>query len=191
MIKCNKVLEGISYGDSICTNGVCLTVVEIGKNYFGADCMFETLNRSNLKTLKKNDKVNLERAVTLNTRLGGHLVTGDVECEGIIKNISAIGIAKVFTIELEEKYSKYIIEKGRITIDGASLTVISVNLNKFSVSLIPFTLKSITLGEKKIGDIVNIETDIIGKYIEKFLGSEKYNENKKDITLEFLAKNNF
>lgn len=153
--------------------------------------MFETLNRSNLKSIKKNDRVNLERAMRLDARLGGHLVTGDVECEGIIKNISKIGIAQLYSIELlENKYAKYIIEKGRITIDGASLTVVSKTNNLFTISLIPFTIKSITLGEKKIGEIVNIETDIIGKYIESFLVTKQTND-KKDITVEFLEKNNF
>jgi riboflavin synthase len=153
--------------------------------------MFETINRSNFKILKIKDMVNLERAMTLNTRLGGHLVTGDVECEGVIKNIKNIGIAKIYMIELSSKYSKYVVEKGRITIDGASLTVVDISKNQFSVSLIPFTANFITLGNKKSGDVVNIETDIIGKYIENFMGINKKDNEKKDMTLEFLLKNNF
>ncbi|MGL4732903.1 MAG: riboflavin synthase, partial [Fusobacteriaceae bacterium] len=167
-IRCKRILEDIKIGDSISTNGVCLTAVEIGSNYFIADCMFETLDRSSIKILKKGDRVNLERALTLNSRLGGHIVTGDVECLGEIISIFSMGIAKVYTFSVPAKYSRYIIEKGRITIDGASLTVMEAEGKNFSVSLIPHTQKMITLGYKSIGDVVNIETDIIGKYIERF-----------------------
>ena len=193
-IKANKVLENVKLGDSIATNGVCLTVTEFSKDYFVADCMFETISRSNLKRLKAGDEVNLEKSITLATPLGGHLVTGDVDCEGEIVSITQEGIAKIYEIKISRKYMRYIVEKGRATIDGASLTVISLTDDTFSVSLIPHTQEKIILGSKKVGDIVNIETDLVGKYIERFvyLGKLEEKENKKSkITKEFLLENGF
>lgn len=190
-IKCNKVLEDIRIGDSIATNGVCLTAVDMGRDYFVADCMLETLNRSNLKSVKKGERVNLERAMTLDSRLGGHLVTGDVECQGKIVSITDVGISRVYTFHIPEKYSRYVIEKGRVTIDGASLTVMDAAGENFSVSLIPHTQKMITLGSKSEGDIVNVETDIIGKYIERFMLPPKKEDKKEKLTMEFLLENGF
>lgn len=190
-IKCNKVLEDIRIGDSIATNGVCLTAVDMGRDYFVADCMFETLNRSNLKSVKKGERVNLERAMTLDSRLGGHLVTGDVECQGKIVSITDVGISRVYTFHIPEKYSRYVIEKGRVTIDGASLTVMDAAGENFSLSLIPHTQKMITLGSKSEGDIVNVETDIIGKYIERFMLPPKKEDKKEKLTMEFLLENGF
>lgn len=189
-IKCKKVLVGVKIGDSIATNGTCLTIKKLGAEYFIADCMYETIKRTNLKRLKNKDIVNLEKSITLSTPLGGHLVTGDVDCEGIIKSINIEGIAKIYEIEISEKYIKYVIEKGRVTIDGASLTVIDVKNMSFSVSLIPHTQEMISLRKKNIGDFVNIETDIIGKYIERFLKFDK-SWKKSEITEEFLLKNGF
>lgn len=191
-IKCKKVLEGAKVGDSIATNGTCLTAVELGNNYFIADCMYETVKRTNLKRLKSGDKVNLEKSITLATPLGGHLVTGDVDCEGRIKFITPEGIAKIYEIEIERKYMKYIVEKGRVTLDGASLTVMKLDRNSFGVSLIPHTQEMITLGKKKVGDYINVETDLIGKYIERFMKfEEETKENSKGLTMEFLLKNGF
>lgn len=191
-IKCKKVLEGAKIGDSIATNGTCLTAVELGNNYFIADCMYETVKRTNLKRLKSGDKVNLEKSITLATPLGGHLVTGDVDCEGRIKSITPEGIAKIYEIEIERKYMKYIVEKGRVTLDGASLTVMKLDRNSFGVSLIPHTQEMITLGKKKVGDYINVETDLIGKYIERFMKfEEETKENSKGLTMEFLLKNGF
>jgi len=193
-IKANKVLENVKLGDSIATNGVCLTVTEFSKDYFVADCMFETISRSNLKRLKAGDEVNLEKSITLSTPLGGHLVTGDVDCEGEIVSITQEGIAKIYEIKISRKYMRYIVEKGRATIDGASLTVISLTDDTFSISLIPHTQEKIILGSKKVGDIVNIETDLVGKYIERFVHFDKLEEkeNKKSkISREFLLENGF
>lgn len=191
-IKCKKVLEGAKIGDSIATNGTCLTAIELGNNYFIADCMYETVKRTNLKRLKSGDKVNLEKSITLATPLGGHLVTGDVDCEGRIKSITPEGIAKIYEIEIERKYMKYIVEKGRVTLDGASLTVMKLDRNSFGVSLIPHTQEMITLGKKKVGDYINVETDLIGKYIERFMKfEEETKENSKGLTMEFLLKNGF
>lgn len=193
-IKANKVLKDIKLGDSIATNGVCLTAVEYSENYFVADCMFETMKRSNLKNLHSGDKVNLEKSITLATPLGGHLVTGDVDCEGEIVSITKEGIARIYEIKIDRKYMKYVVEKGRVTIDGASLTVMLLKDESFGVSLIPHSQGAITLGSKKVGDKVNIETDLIGKYIERFYffeKEEKENNKNTKITKEFLLENGF
>lgn len=190
-IQCKKVLEGAKLGDSIATNGTCLTAVEIGKDYFVADCMHETMKRTNLHRLKKSDFVNLEKSITLSPPLGGHLVTGDVDCEGKITNIRQDGIAKIYTIELPKYYMKYVVEKGRVTLDGASLTVMELGDSSLGVSLIPHSQEMIILGKKKVGDYINIETDLIGKYVEKLLSFPKQEEKKSKLSLDFLAENGF
>ncbi len=186
-IQAEKIIENLKIGDSIATNGVCLTVTGCNENSFKADAMYETINRSNLKNLKTGDNVNLEKSLTLSTPLGGHLVTGDVDCESKIISIIPKGIAKYYKFSIDKKYTKYIVEKGRITVDGASLTVIDIDNESFSVSLIPHTLENITLGSKKSGDSVNIETDLFAKYVEKILKGDK----DEGITFEFLNKNGF
>ncbi len=154
--------------------------------------MYETVKRTNLKRLKAGDKVNLEKSITLSTPLGGHLVTGDVDCEGRIVSITPEGIAKIYEIEMERKYMKYVVEKGRVTLDGASLTVMRLEENSFGVSLIPHTQEMITLGRKKVGDYINIETDLIGKYIERLMKfQDDTKDNSRGITMEFLLKNGF
>lgn len=190
-IQCKKVLEGAKLGDSIATNGTCLTAVEIGKNYFVADCMHETMKRTNLHRLKKSDFVNLEKSITLSTLLGGHLVTGDVDCEGKIIEIRQDGIAKIYTVELPKQYMKYVVEKGRVTLDGASLTVMELGEYTLGVSLIPHSQEMIILGKKKVGDYINVETDLIGKYVEKLLSFPKQEEKNSKLSLDFLAKNGF
>lgn len=191
-IKCKKVLEGAKLGDSIATNGTCLTATELGNNFFTADCMYETVKRTNLKRLKVGDRVNLEKSITLATPLGGHLVTGDVDCEGKVVAITPEGIAKIYEIEIDRKYMKYIVEKGRVTLDGASLTVMKLRDTTFGVSLIPHTQEMITLGKRRVGDYINVETDLIGKYIERFMKfQDEPSEKKEGITMEFLMKNGF
>lgn len=192
-IKAKKVLKDTKLGDSIATNGVCLTVIDFSNNYFVADCMFETMKRSNLKNLKSGDRVNLEKSITLSTPLGGHLVTGDVDSEGEIISITKEGIAKIYEIKIEKKYMKYIVEKGRVTVDGASLTVMLLKDESFGVSLIPHSQDAITLGSKKVGDKLNIETDLIGKYIERFYFFATQNKEEKEskLTKEFLLKHGF
>lgn len=191
-IKAKKILENIRLGDSIATNGVCLTVTEFTQNFFVADCMYETIKRTNIPNLKRGSKVNLEKSLTLTSLLGGHLVTGDIDCKGKIINIIPEGIAKIYEIEIENNYLKYIVEKGRIAIDGASLTVMLLKEKSFGVSLIPHTQNNITLGIKKVGDSVNIETDLFGKYIERFyFFKDKKEETESKITKEFLLKNGF
>ena len=200
-IRGKKVVEKAQIGDSIAVNGVCLTVTKLKGSDFTADVMFETIERSGLKRAKAGDIVNLEKSLTLTTFLGGHLVMGDVDCEAKILSITDKEIAKVYEFQLDENYRnnmKYIVEKGRVTIDGASLTVIDVNdkAGIFSVSLIPHTIENITVGMKKTGDFVNIETDLFGKYVEKILKSdssenEEKNLKKSNLTMEFLQKNGF
>lgn len=192
-IKSTKVLKNAKIGDSIATNGTCLTAVEVGSNYFVADCMHETVKRTNLKRLKAGSLVNLEKSISLSTPLGGHLVTGDVDCEGQIKSITKDGIAKVYTIEIEHRYMKYIVEKGRVSLDGASLSIVGFQGDTLCVSLIPHTQEMITLGNKKVGDHINIETDLIGKYIERFLTfqNEEKEVKKSKLSKEFLASNGF
>ena len=191
-IKCKKVLKKSKIGDSIATNGTCLTATELGEDFFTADCMYETVKRTNLKRLNIGDRVNLEKSITLSTPLGGHLVTGDVDCEGSIVSITQKGIAKIYEIEVDRKYMKYVVEKGRVTLDGASLTVMRMTDKTFSVSLIPHTQEMVTLGKKNIGDFINVETDLIGKYVERLLNFSAPEEKKESkITMEFLLENGF
>jgi len=190
-IECDKVLEGAKIGDSIATNGTCLTATEIGSNYFTADCMYETVKRTNLSRLKSGDKVNLEKSLTLATPLGGHLVTGDVDCEGQLVGITREGIAKIYEIRVEPRLMKYIVEKGRVTLDGASLTIVDFTEDTLSVSLIPHTQEMITLGYKGVGSYINVEMDLIGKYVERMLSFKEPKEAKSKIDMNFLAENGF
>lgn len=192
-VRSKRVIEGAKLGDSIATNGTCLTATEIGSDYFEADIMHESVKRTNLKRLKVGDLVNLEKSLTLATPLGGHLVTGDIDGEGMISNIYSDGIAKIYVVKIEPRLMKYVVEKGRITLDGASLTVVDFGDDFLSVSLIPHTQEMITLGSKSIGDYINVETDLIGKYVEKMMNFKEKTivEKKSNITEGFLAENGF
>lgn len=172
-INCKKILEDIHLGDSIAVNGVCLTVVEFTDHGFSADVMNETFARSSLGALKPGSYVDLERAMAADGRFGGHIVSGHIDGNGVIKSIRPDGNAVWFEIKSEEKILEGIVEKGSITIDGISLTVTAVGRDSFKVSIIPHTLKETVLGHKKNGDIVNLENDVVGKYIKKFLGREE------------------
>lgn len=193
LIAASQVLEDGKIGDSIAVNGVCLTVVAIEGNGFQADVMAETLNKSNLGDLRPGEKVNLERALRLSDRLGGHLVSGHIDGVGKIIRQEVLDIAVVTEIEAPPELLKYVIPKGSIAIDGISLTVVSVQENSFTVSLIPHTAKITSLGYKKIGDKVNLETDIIGKYIERMMHYQNDNNNKSEsqLSLGFLAEHGF
>lgn len=177
--------DNVKIGDSIAINGICLTVVDIKKDFLIFDCMKETLNLSNLKNLKTNDEVNLERAMKLNDRLDGHIVSGHIDCIAILENITQDGFSKRYRFICD---SELIIKKGSIAINGVSLTVTKVYNNGFEVSLIPETIKRTNLKNLKNNDIVNIEYDILGKYIQKFLNK---NKNQSKITMEFLKENGF
>lgn len=181
-VECQHILEDIHLGDSISTNGVCLTASQVNPHNFVADVMLETLSRSNLGSLKVGSAVNLERAMSANGRFGGHMVSGHIDGTGKISAIKQEEIAWIYSIKAEKNLLRYIVEKGSIAIDGISLTVTKVDNLSFSVSIIPHTAKSTILSKKKIGDTVNLETDIVGKYIEKFL------TEPKGITQEMLDK---
>jgi len=184
-----KVLEGTQIGDSIAVNGICLTVVRMQGKLFTVDVMAETLKKTNLKDCVRGTRVNLERALQLSTRLGGHLVSGHVDGVGTIHKITPVGIAKVFEITAPQELLRYILPKGSIAVDGISLTVVDLLPHSFTVSLIPHTRQETTLGFKGVGDMVNLETDIIGKYVARFL--EKTETPKKDLSLGFLAEHGF
>lgn len=193
IIKANKVLAGTQLGESISTNGVCLTVTYVSKDTFEADIMAETLRRSNLSNLTIGSKVNLERALSLGSRLGGHIVSGHIDGVGEISSFIKEDNAIWITIKTECEILKYIVEKGSIAIDGISLTVAYVDSGLFKVSIIPHTGEETTLLTKNIGDTVNLECDVIGKYIEKLLRVEdkKIKSKNSVITEEFLVNNGF
>lgn len=192
-IKANKVIEDVKLGHSICTNGVCLTVTNIYGNIFDADVMAETLRRSNLGELKVGSKVNLERALSAKGRFGGHIVSGHIDGVGKIVSLEKEDNAIWVTIEAKENILQYIVEKGSIAIDGISLTVAYVDDKVFKVSVIPHTGKETILLSKTSEDTVNLECDVIGKYVEKLLTfqSGKKIEKKDSINEDFLKENGF
>lgn len=190
-IRCKKVLEGTQIGDSIAVNGVCLTVTTMNAEGYTADVMAETLNRSTLGSMKRGSQVNLERAMAADGRFGGHIVAGHVDGIGKIMKISHDETAIWYWISAMPEVLRYIVEKGSITVDGISLTVAQVSDTDFCVSVIPHTQANTILADKRVGDIVNLETDIIGKYVEKLLniGAETKKESK--LTMDFLRENGF
>lgn len=193
LICADKVLEKIKLGDSISTNGVCLTVANMTKNTFEADVMAETLRSSNIGDLNIGSKVNLERALSLESRLGGHIVSGHIDGTGEINSITREGNAIWISIKSKSEILRYIVYKGSIAIDGISLTVAYVDEEKFKVSIIPHTGEETTLLSKNIGDTVNLECDVIGKYVEKMLGikSEIIKNSNDNINENFLRDNGF
>ena len=187
-VEAEKVLEGTLVGDSIATNGVCLTVTSLTGHGFTADVMPETVSRTALGELVSGSPVNLERALSLQTRLGGHIVSGHIDGTGRIADRRQDDTALWLTIECDSKLLRYIIEKGSVTLQGVSLTVARVDARSFAVSLIPHTQAATTLHRAKVGDLVNIENDIIAKYVEKLLG--KAPDNGSDL-LDKMAKYGF
>ncbi|WP_042273678.1 riboflavin synthase [[Clostridium] dakarense] len=192
-IKSKKILENTNLGDSICTNGVCLTVANINSSTFEADVMSETLNKSNLGLLKIGSKVNLERALRVNDRLGGHIVSGHIDGIGQIVSVTKDDNAVWIAIKAQENILEYIIYKGSVSIDGISLTVAYVDDSLFKVSIIPHTGENTILLNKNIGETVNLECDLIGKYVEKLLGLVPKNQKSKEdlISIDFLKENGF
>ncbi len=197
-IQASKVLEGSQAGDSIAVNGVCLTVTSIHGGLFTADVMAETLRRSSLGNLSKGSRVNLERAMHANGRFGGHIVSGHIDGTGTIVSKAREDNAVWVTINTDKRILKYIVEKGSIAIDGTSLTVATVNDSDstFSVSVIPHTAKETIILGKGAGDIVNIENDVIGKYVERLLAFREEpvnsaNNSAPEITMDFLMENGF
>lgn len=195
-IQGDVVTEKTNVGDSIAVNGVCLTVTSLSKNVFTADVMAETMRRTSLGMLSKGSKVNLERAMAADGRFGGHIVSGHIDGTGRICDFTKEDNAVWVTISADANILRYIIEKGSIAIDGISLTVAYVDNSVFKVSLIPHTAKETTLLTKKTGDLVNLENDIIGKYVEKLFSyddkkSTKNENNNSNISMDFLVKNGF
>jgi riboflavin synthase len=186
-ISASTVLGNTALGDSICVNGVCLTVVEKSNADFSADVAQETLKVSNLGDLRTGQQVNLERALQLSARIGGHLVTGHVDAVGRIKEKRQEGNSWRVFIEAPETALRYVIKKGSIAVDGISLTIADVDKAGFSLAMIPHTAKLTTLGFKAAGDSVNLETDIIGKYVEKLLSGRV----EGGVSLELLKKTGF
>lgn len=182
-IAASKVLEDVHLGDSIAVCGVCLTVTSFTSSAFTADVMHETLNRSSLGALKPGSPVNLERAMPANGRFGGHIVSGHIDGTGRITRIRPDGNAVWYTVSATPSLLRYIVEKGSIAIDGISLTIAQVTGRDFSVSIIPHTQGQTTLSARRVGDTVNLETDCIGKYVEKLLGIPD-----AGITQAFLAR---
>lgn len=189
-VRASKVLGDVRIGDSIAINGVCLTVTEFNSEHFIADVMAETLEKTNLRQLISGQRVNLERAVRLGDRMGGHLVQGHVDGVGTIVEQQKLDIAIIIRIKTTDEVLAYVVKKGSIAIDGISLTVIEVGVDSFAVSLIPHTAAMTTLGFKKPGDTVNLESDIIGRYIEKLL-LRNGDAKQSNLSLGFLAENGF
>lgn len=190
------IVSDIKLGDSIAVNGVCLTVTSFDSQSFTVDIMAETLDKTNLGALKKEDRVNLERALRLSDRLGGHLVSGHVDDLGTITGKEKQDIAIIIEVTFNPSLNKYLVPKGSVALDGTSLTIVAVDKNKFTVSLIPHTRGQTTLGFKDVGDKVNLEMDIISKYLEK-LGTGDNNGtgyelgNTSKIDRSFLAERGF
>ena len=174
-IEASVVMEDLGIKDSISVNGACLTVVDLSENTFRVDVVPETLSRTDLGDLSAGDKVNLERSVQLGGRLGGHIVQGHVDGTAVITSIVEEGTSWSIEFGISDTLSKYIVEKGFICVDGASLTVVNCDENAFSIALIPFTKDNTVLGLKRVGSTVNIETDIIGKYLEKLSTGDQTN----------------
>lgn len=182
-----RLAGGIQEGDSICVDGVCLTATGVSGDYFTADASLETLRITTLNEKTQGSKVNIERAMGSNGRFGGHFVTGHIDGVGIIKEKRSSGESLRLSIEVPKEIARYIVKKGSVAIDGISLTVNSRDDNIFAVNIIPYTADKTTIGEKDIRDKVNIETDIIGKYIESFFTDT----GKKEIDRDFLYRHGY
>lgn len=184
-VSAERIFDDLKIGDSVSVNGMCATAAEISGNTFTADIMAESMRRTNLGDLKKGSRVNLERAMQLNGRFGGHIVSGHIDGTGVIISQRREDNAVWLTVGAAENIMRYIIEKGSVAIDGVSLTVASVYSDAFAVSIIPHTAGETTLLSKRTGEKVNLECDIVGKYIERFTSGQR------GITLDFLKKNGF
>ncbi len=189
-VEGHKVMERIHLGDSIAVNGVCLTVTGFNGNTFTADIMPETLRKTNLAGIRPGDRVNLERALTLDKFIGGHLVSGHIDGTGTIDEVTREDNAIWIAVRAGEDILQFIIPKGSVALDGASLTVAGVEGDVFRVSLIPHSAEITVLGAKKPGSTVNIECDMIGKYVKKFVDAAAGRTNK-EITVDFLQKHGF
>lgn len=187
-VSCKKILSDVSLGDSICVNGVCQSIIEFGADYFRTQLSNETLSVSSMKFIKDGDKVNLERALTFNKRLDGHIVNGHVDCLATFIGAKEDGFSKLVSFEIDSNFEKYLVYKASVTVNGVSLTISDLNGKQFSVALIPDTYKNTSLSSLKPGDFVNIEVDILAKYVENFL---LLNNNTSKINENLLKENGF
>ena len=190
-IQAHTVLEDAKIGDSIAVNGICLTVTQLHADSFSADVMHETLNRSALSSYTSGDSVNLERAMPANGRFGGHIVAGHVDGVGKIVRIRPDDNAIWYTVQAAPEILRYVIEKGSIAVDGISLTVADVTQSDFSISAIPHTVDKTILHDRQLGDMVNLEIDLVGKYIEKLVLSGENSAAQSTLTKDFLLENGF
>jgi len=192
-IGSSVVLEGVALGDSIACNGICLTVTHFNANSFTVDAVPETMRKTTLHELKAGAPINLERAMAMGQRFGGHIVSGHVDGVGRIVSIGEEDIAKVVRIAAPPEVLRYVVEKGSITIDGVSLTVMDVDSDSFRVTVIPHTWQITVLRHRRVGSQVNLECDIIGKYVEKLLGPHLPGQTrgKSSVSLDFLRQNGF
>ncbi|BAK97322.1 6,7-dimethyl-8-ribityllumazine synthase [Oscillibacter valericigenes Sjm18-20] len=190
-VRAGVILSDLKIGDSVAVNGVCLTATAKTAGGFTADVMHETLNRSTLGALTVGCRVNLERAMAVNGRFGGHIVSGHIDGTGRISKIHRDDIALWYTVEAPPELLRFLVEKGSVALDGISLTVAAVSEKDFSVSVIPHTAAATSLSESKAGDRVNLETDLIGKYVEKLLGMTPEVPKRPGITPEYLLQNGF
>ncbi len=184
-VSASAVLEATRLGDSMAVNGACLTVSAMNSGSFSVDVMPETLKRTNLGQLRPGSNVNLERALMVGARVGGHLVQGHVDATGRVVSLVPEGGAVIAKLAAPPEVLRYVVEKGFIAADGVSLTVVGYNQRSFSVSLVGYTLNNTVLGSRKVGDQVNLEVDIIAKYVEKF------REGRGGVTLDFLSDHGF
>ncbi len=187
-IRAEKVVDGTLEGDSISVNGVCLTALQIGKKGFAADVSTETLNCSTLGGLKEGDAVNLERAVTPATRLGGHIVQGHVDCRGEFVSAVGEGDFRTVTISYPPEIGRYLVNKGSVTVEGISLTIADLTDTSFAVAVIPKTWEMTNLSSLEPGDPVNLEVDVMAKYVERLLGFENKTQGGAGITIEKLKR---
>ncbi|HYK73195.1 MAG TPA: riboflavin synthase [Pseudoneobacillus sp.] len=194
-IEAKTILKDVQLGDSISVNGVCLTVTSFSEKLFTVDVMPETVKATSLKTLKRGSKVNLERAMAAGGRFGGHFVSGHADGTGMIKSKKQYENAVYYEINVESELLRYIIFKGSVTVDGTSLTVFEVTEDSFTISLIPHTLRETVIGLKGPGEIVNVECDMLGKYVDHFLANrlngQQTAKRKSGITEQFLEENGF
>jgi len=186
VIAASDVLQGMELGGSIAVNGVCLTITSLNTNSFSVDIMAETLRRSNLGLLSAGERVNLERPLTLGGQLGGHLVQGHIDATGRVGSVRWDGEATIIRFEAPPEVMYYVVEKGFIAVDGVSLTVVTKDTSSFQVSVVDYTRKHTTLGDRQVGDLVNLEVDIIAKYVEQLSQARS-----TGITVEFLQEHGF
>jgi riboflavin synthase len=186
-IRAKKMLDGIELGDSICINGTCLTVVDFDKESFEVDAMPETIEKTTLKFLQMGSRVNLESSLKVGSKLGGHWVTGHVDGTGKILAKKSVGNAVEYEISIAPELSRHLIKKGSVAVDGISLTLIECEEESFKIGIIPHTFKETVLGDKGVGEFVNLETDVIGKYVYKYVGSD----SEQEVTETLLRESGF